>query len=124
MRGNISKLETVGRETLDLEESRAILDMVEKHREQLTACQRQFRLANVKAMTALETQSSRDLFKSSGGDNPGLRQRRDKEQMVTEYSNVTDNLTAISRQLAETVESSRLAVSNLEGTSKTVDELG
>ena len=48
MRANISQLETVGRETLDLEESRAILDMVERHREQLTACQRQFRLANVK----------------------------------------------------------------------------
>ena len=64
------------------------------------------------AMTALETQSSRDLFKSSGGDNPGLRQRRDKEQMVTEYSNVTDNLTAISRQLAETVERSKLTVGN------------
>ena len=46
--GTITQLETVGRETLDLEESRAILDMVEKHREQLTACQRQFRLANVK----------------------------------------------------------------------------
>ena len=48
MRGNISKLDTLGRETLDLEESRAILEIVEKHREQLSACQRQFRLANVK----------------------------------------------------------------------------
>ena len=48
MRGNISKLDTLGRETLDLEESQAILGIVEKHREQLSACQRQFRLANVK----------------------------------------------------------------------------
>ena len=48
MRGNISKLETVGRETLDLEESHGILEIVERHKEQLTACQRQFRLANVK----------------------------------------------------------------------------
>ena len=48
MRGNISALDTVGRETLDLEESQAILEIVEKHREQLSACQRQFRLANVK----------------------------------------------------------------------------
>ena len=55
------------------------------------------KIFSFQAMTALETQSSRDLFKSSGGDNPGLRQRRDKEQMVSEYSNVTDNLTAISR---------------------------
>ena len=27
------------------------------------------------------------------------RQRRDKEQMVSDYSNVTDNLTAISRSV-------------------------
>ena len=74
--------------------------------------------------TETQTQSSRDLFKSSGGDNPGLRQRRDKEAMVSEYSNVTDSLTAISRQLAETVERSKLTVGNLEGTSKAVDELG
>jgi len=96
MRGNLSRLEVMARESLDLATSELVMTTVERHREQLTACQRQFRLANVKAMTALETQSSRDLFKSSGGDNPGLRQRRDKEQMVTEYSNVTDNLTAIS----------------------------
>jgi len=124
MRGNLSRLEVMARESLDLATSELVMTTVERHREQLTACQRQFRLANVKAMTALETQSSRDLFKSSGGDNPGLRQRRDKEQMVTEYSNVTDNLTAISRQLAETVERSKLTVGNLEGTSKAVEELG
>ena len=53
MRGNISKLDTVGRETLDLEESQAILEIVEKHREQLSACQRQFRLANVKVTLSL-----------------------------------------------------------------------
>jgi len=125
MRSNISKLETVGRDTLDLEESQAILEIVEKHREQLTACQRQFRLANVKAMTALETKSSRDLFESNseGGSN-NVRNRRDKEQMVTDYSNVTNSLTAISRQLADTVERSKQTVTSLEGTSKTVDELG
>ena len=44
-------------------------------------------------MTSLETKSSRDLFKSSSeGGNSQLRNRRDKEQMVTDYSNVTDSL--------------------------------
>ena len=33
-------------------------------------------------MTALETQSSRELFKGSTENKEGLRQRRDKEQMV------------------------------------------
>ena len=76
-------------------------------------------------MTSLETKSSRDLFKSSSeGGNSQLRNRRDKEQMVTDYSNVTDSLMAISRQLADTVERSKQTVTNLEGTSKTIDEVG
>ena len=76
-------------------------------------------------MTSLETKSSRDLFKSSSeGGNSQLRNRRDKEQMVTDYSNVTDSLMAISRQLADTVERSKQTVTSLEGTSKTVEELG
>ena len=43
---------------------------------------------------------------------------------VSDYSNVTDNLLAISRQLADTVERSKQTVGSLEGTSKTVEELG
>merc|ERR1719450_1083014 len=78
MRSNISKLETVGRETMDLEESQGILETVEKHKEQLTSCQRQFRLANVKAMTALETKSSRDLFSGGSEGSSCVRNRRDK----------------------------------------------
>jgi len=124
MRGNLGRLEVLARETLDLATSHRLLDTVERHREQLTACQRQFRLANVKAMTALETQSSRELFKGSTENKEGLRQRRDKEQMVSDYSNVTNNLLAISRQLADTVERSKQTVGSLEGTSKTVEELG
>merc|ERR1719412_2805988 len=116
MRGNLGRLEVLARETLDMEESQAILEIVEKHREQLSACQRQFRLANVKAMTALETKSSRDLFKSSSQGESGVRNRRDKEQMVTDYSNVTNSLMAISRQLADTVERSKQTVTSLEGT--------
>ena len=48
MRGNLGRLEVLARETLDLAASHRLLDTVERHREQLTACQRQFRLANVK----------------------------------------------------------------------------
>ena len=76
------------------------------------------------AMTALETKSSRDLFKSSSQGEGSLRNRRDKEQMVTDYSNVTNSLMSISRQLADTVERSKQTVTSLEGTSKTVEELG
>ena len=50
---------------MDLGVSNQLHENLERHREQLTACQRQFRLANVKTMNALETQTSRELFKSS-----------------------------------------------------------
>ena len=78
----------------------------------------------LQAMTSLETKSSRDLFSSSSeGGNNNVRNRRDKEQMVTDYSNVTSSLLAISRQLADTVERSKQTVTSLEGTSKTIDEV-
>jgi len=125
MRTNIGKLEVMAMEMLDLDQSRLIITQVHSHREQLAACQRQFRLANVKAMAALEAQSSRDLFKSStDASKSGLRNRKDKEQMVAEHGSITNNLKAISRQLAETVEKSKQTVSNLEETSRTVEEVG
>ena len=74
-------------------------------------------------MTALETKSSRDLFSGGSEGSSCVRNRRDKEQMVTDYSNVTSSLLAISRQLADTVERSKQTVTSLEGTSKTIDEV-
>ena len=83
--------------------------LAEQHREQLGAVQRQFRQANVKvthyvcqsfnlqsplnlqAMTELERRSSSDLL-SRGEGKQGLRQRRDKEQMVAEHGAVTQSL--------------------------------
>jgi len=124
MRSNISKLELIAMEILDVEQSQMVMSQVDSHREQLASCQRQFRVSNVKAMTALETQSSKDLFKSAGeGGKAGLRNRKDKEQMVAEHGSITNNLMAISRQLAETVEKSKQTVNSLEGTSKTVEEV-
>ena len=124
MRSNISDLELKGIETLDLDEKQLILSQVENHREQLASCQRQFRQANVKAMTALETQSSKDLLKSSMDRNrANLRNRKDKEQMVSEHGSITQNLLSISRQLAETVEKSKQTVSNLEDSSRIVEEV-
>ena len=48
MRANLARLEVTARESLDPAASELVLVTVERHREQLTACQRQFRLANVK----------------------------------------------------------------------------
>ena len=48
MRLTLSRLEMVGRESMEAGVSFEILETVERHRDQLTACQRQFRMANVK----------------------------------------------------------------------------
>ena len=66
MRGNLGRLEVLARETLDLAASHRLLDTVERHREQLTACQRQFRLANVKVQSVVSP--------TAGPQLPGLRQ--------------------------------------------------
>jgi protein transport protein SEC20 len=123
MRTGLSRLELLALEQVDLEEGERLRQQAGRHREQLASCQRQFRQANVKAMTMLETQSARDLFQSNKLGSPSVRQRRDKEQLVTEHGAVTQNLQAISRQLADTVERSRQTVGNLEGSSRTVEEV-
>ena len=47
-------------------------------------------------MTALESQSSRELLASNGAEGrEGLRKRKEKEHMVSDYSNVTNNLMVI-----------------------------
>ena len=48
MRLTLGRLERVGRESMEAGVSFEILETVERHRDQLTACQRQFRMANVK----------------------------------------------------------------------------
>ena len=90
-------------------------------------------------MTELERRSSSDLL-NRGEGKQGLRQRRDKEQMVAEHGAVTQSLQvsvtreylrpaclfhfqAISRQLAETVERSKQTVEKMEGSSTIVDEV-
>merc|ERR1712107_330154 len=46
-----------------------------------------------------------------------------KQGLISQHSNVTNNLKMISRQLAATVERSQLTVSNLEGSAKTLQEV-
>ena len=91
---------------MDRQKGEEVKRLAEQHREQLGAVQRQFRQANVKvkmlmklqaiifklqAMTELERRSSSDLL-SRGEGKQGLRQRRDKEQMVAEHGAVTQSL--------------------------------
>lgn len=121
MRSSIQELERCARECLEVEEAERLRKVLESYQEQLVSCQRQFRAANVNQISALERKSAKDLLGQSD-----LRQRRpggDKQHLASQHSNVTNNLKAISRQLAATVEKSQLTVSNLEGSSKTLQEV-
>merc|ERR1719187_2379844 len=120
MRSNISMMETIAEEEMDDDERHNLLKQVEEHKAQLSACQRQFRQANVKQMTALEGQSFRDLISTTNGGT--VRRKKDKEELVEAHGSVTRDLQAISRQLAETVDRSRKTVDSLGTSSQVVDE--
>jgi len=121
MRTVLQDLETVSEEHLDREEATRAKDVFESYKEQLGSVQRQFRAANVAQIAELEKKSTRDLL-----GQVELRQRPrggGKQGLISQHSNVTSNLKAISRQLAATVEKSNLTVSNLENSSKTLQEV-
>lgn len=122
-RERLGQLEIVALEETDLEESERLGELCSRHSSQLTACQQQFRQSNVKVMGVLERQSQQQLFNNNEFGSSKMRQRRDKEQLVSEHGNVTQNLQAISRQLAETVERSKETVGNLEISSGRVGEV-
>ncbi|XP_023332327.1 vesicle transport protein SEC20 [Eurytemora carolleeae] len=122
MRSTLEIVERLGRESLDKAEAEKARSVYSNYQQQLVSCQRQFRMANVSQIADLENKSSKDLL-----GQPDLRQRvrpsGGKESLISQHSNVTNNLKAISRQLAATVERSNLTVSNLEGSSKTLQEV-
>jgi len=122
-REHLGKLELVALEQQDLDESERLAELAASHGSQLTACQAQFRQSNVKVMGDLERQSASQLFNNNQLGSSKVRQRRDKEQLVSEHGSITQNLQAISRQLAETVERSRDTVGNLEISSGRVGEV-
>ncbi len=93
---------------------------------QLIACQKQFREANLDCILRLQKLDRAALF-DQGGEG-GLRPRNktggptDKASLLKESGRVTDNLSALSRQLAATVERSALTVDELAQSSTVVRE--
>jgi len=121
MRSLLQELETAATETIDKEESEKVAAILAGHKDQLMACQRQFRSANTTQINQLEKMSKKELLIGSE-----LRQRQiggSKEALISQHSNITSNLKNISQQLAATVERSSLTVNNLEGSSKTLQEV-
>ncbi len=93
---------------------------------QLSACQKQFRQANLECILRLQRMDRTALFDSGEEEGNTTRQRHprggDKASLLKETGRVTDNLSAISRQLAATVEKSAMTVDDLAQSSTAVRE--
>lgn len=98
---------------------------VDKYADQLAACHRSFRQANLRCIGELERKGRECLFTNDMDDQEGIKKRRkqkEKEDLVSQSGKATDNLSSISRQLAETVERSAETVESLAESSQTVHE--
>ncbi len=93
---------------------------------QLSACQKQFRQANLECILRLQRMDRAALFDAGEEEGAATRQRHprggDRATLLRETGRVTDNLSAISRKLAATVERSAMTVDDLAQSSTAVGE--
>lgn len=90
-------------------------------REQLANSMDSFKKANLKSMLAIEKGAKEELLKPKYPESiVRQRQKRDKENMATMSSNVTDQLLSISRQLADTTQKSAATLESLVYSSDSV----
>ncbi len=127
-RRRLKRLETLAREQVRPEDCRMLLRDVESHRTQLTACQAQFRQANLRCIADLQRVDKEELLSLSSQETT-IRQRgatgvvnADASQMIRDSGKLTDDLSAISRQLAATVRRSAATVDELVESSQTVSD--
>uniref|UniRef100_A0A1B6L192 Sec20 C-terminal domain-containing protein n=1 Tax=Graphocephala atropunctata TaxID=36148 RepID=A0A1B6L192_9HEMI len=108
LRNHIESLETLAKECINFDEKRDLLEEVKNNREQLTSTLGAFRKANVACMLAIEKANKKQLFSEEEDEDSILRHRlkKDKASLVKMSSNVTEQLLAISRQLADTTQQS------------------
>lgn len=102
---------------------------VESHARQLSGCEKTFRDENLKCILEVNRRNKKELLSDGGGGGEELRQRtvrrekeRNRDALAQESGQLTDDLTAISRQLAAAVERSRDTVDDLVQSSSTVGE--
>ena len=126
MRRTLERLRHLAERQSDSESKKMLLSDVDKYADQLAACHRSFRQANLRCIGELERKGRDTLFTNNAEeDQEGIKRRlkqKEKEDLVTQSGKATDNLAAISRQLAETVERSADTVGTLAESSQTVHE--
>jgi len=113
-RKKLDRLRLLARKQMEPAAREMLAKDVESHASQLAGCEKSFREANLKCILEMDKLNKTELMATSSSEGSGARQRkRNKDTLVQESGQLTDNLAAISRQLASAVERS----------SKTVDEL-
>lgn len=123
----LKKLEAMAKSQRELQDREMLLKDVDSHRDQMNACQKQFRQANLRCILELQKRDKGELFgeENEEDENEGVKRRRRslrRNSLVKETGDVTDNLASISRQLAATVQRSALTVDDLASSSQTVSE--
>lgn len=99
----------------------ALLKEVVILREQLASTMDAFKKANIKSMLAIEKSTKDELLRPANEESAlRNRQKRDKEGLVKMNSSVTDQLLAISRQLADTTKRSADTLGTLTVSSDSV----
>ncbi|XP_050501171.1 vesicle transport protein SEC20 [Diabrotica virgifera virgifera] len=117
LRKLISKFSDLATET----KSTILLKDVALYREQFANSMDAFKKANLKSMSAIEQGTKEELVKHTAEDTDvRQRQKRNKENMATISSNVTDQLLSISRQLADTTQRSANTLESLVYSSDSV----
>lgn len=124
LRKYIEQYEWIVREANDSTDKQLLQKEVESHRQQYTSSLSAFRQANIGAMLRIEKVAKTELFNYSdnneGGDDSGMRHRKDKAGLAKMSTNVTDQLLSISRNLADTTQRSAETLETLANSSTSV----
>ncbi|XP_049810232.1 vesicle transport protein SEC20 isoform X1 [Schistocerca nitens] len=121
LRKQITKLETLAKESDNEKTKREILSDVANYKDELTSTLAAFRKANITCLLSIE-RSSREELLGDSSEEASLRhrQRKDKESLVKLSTDVTEQLLSISRALAETTKHSAETLDTLATSSSVV----
>ncbi|KAI8435241.1 hypothetical protein MSG28_003592 [Choristoneura fumiferana] len=119
LREELESMEVYGKETCD--DKYSIEMEAQKH--QLVLLLKEFKEANISSMFAIEKAQREELLKPPEGDDSSLRNRKkkvDRDALLEKSSGVTEQLLAISRQLADTTQRSQNTLDSLVSSSSAV----
>ncbi|XP_033830374.1 vesicle transport protein SEC20-like [Periophthalmus magnuspinnatus] len=120
LRLRIQDLEQIAMEQDKESDKQAMLAQVECHRKQMLSNQTAWRKANLASKLSIDNMEKQSLL--NGGDSAVRQRKLTKEGLAQTTSSITENLTSISRMMAQQVQQSEETVTTLATSSKTVQE--